>query len=210
MNAAVEAGVDAEAGGADEYRIGAHGVSGESTKRRRTLVVFLRHFWCPVCQDYVVALARAVRAACAGADDSAISGTAAGSEGATSVPASPTIVHATSASTSSVTSLTSPSPATSTPASASASTSASPASRPLPTSTPATENNNGAASTSTPTPVAEPSPETQTQAETPRCPACPAHGSGSVTLAYLESLCRVCLCAGVACRGARSRPVRIS
>ncbi|KAJ7442440.1 hypothetical protein FB451DRAFT_1297302 [Mycena latifolia] len=38
----------------------------ESTKRRRTLVVFLRHFWCPLCQDYVVALASAVRAACAG------------------------------------------------------------------------------------------------------------------------------------------------
>ncbi|KAJ7649871.1 hypothetical protein FB45DRAFT_732539, partial [Roridomyces roridus] len=25
---------------------------------RRTLVIFLRHFWCPLCQDYMVALAR--------------------------------------------------------------------------------------------------------------------------------------------------------
>ncbi|KAJ6610713.1 hypothetical protein B0H10DRAFT_404675 [Mycena sp. CBHHK59/15] len=30
---------------------------------QRTLVVFLRHFWCPLCQDYMVALGLALRAA---------------------------------------------------------------------------------------------------------------------------------------------------
>ncbi|KAF7301258.1 hypothetical protein MIND_00690600 [Mycena indigotica] len=33
------------------------------TELRRTVVIFLRHFWCPLCQDYMVALAGGVRAA---------------------------------------------------------------------------------------------------------------------------------------------------
>ncbi|KAJ7168564.1 hypothetical protein C8R46DRAFT_1217962 [Mycena filopes] len=41
----------------------------ENTKKtRRTLVVFLRHFWCPLCQDYVVGLARAASASKDGED----------------------------------------------------------------------------------------------------------------------------------------------
>ncbi|KAJ7158440.1 hypothetical protein C8R46DRAFT_1195021 [Mycena filopes] len=35
----------------------------KTSKTRKTLVVFLRHFWCPLCQDYVVGLARAASAA---------------------------------------------------------------------------------------------------------------------------------------------------
>jgi hypothetical protein len=46
-----------------------NGTKAKSTRRAsrgkgvRTLVVFLRHFWCPLCQDYIVALARGVGAA---------------------------------------------------------------------------------------------------------------------------------------------------
>ncbi|KAJ7472840.1 hypothetical protein FB451DRAFT_1470004 [Mycena latifolia] len=184
---AMDADVDAEAGGAC-VRVG---TSEEANKRRRTLVVFLRHFWCPLCQDYVVALASAVRAACAGADSYSTAEDAAGPEGATistsrTLPSVPTPT-----STSGATSPTSPPPSTS----ISSAASPTPPSMPIPTS--------GASSvpTSTSTPPAaadppasdpaslvEPRAETQTQAETPRCPACAAHGSGSVTLAYLESL----------------------
>nr|GAT60369.1 predicted protein [Mycena chlorophos] len=48
--------------------LGASAVGGHASGPdvRRTLVVFLRHFWCPLCQDYMVALAGGVRAADAG------------------------------------------------------------------------------------------------------------------------------------------------
>ncbi|KAJ6545070.1 hypothetical protein DFH09DRAFT_1367671 [Mycena vulgaris] len=35
---------------------------GMGERRRRALVVFLRHLWCPLCQDYVVVLSGAMRA----------------------------------------------------------------------------------------------------------------------------------------------------
>ncbi|KAJ7081800.1 hypothetical protein B0H15DRAFT_932805 [Mycena belliarum] len=61
------------------------------TTRRRTLVVFLRHFWCPLCQDYMVALASAVRAACGESSDAK----------PTSIPISipPSTIHPSSTST---------------------------------------------------------------------------------------------------------------
>ncbi|KAJ7240776.1 hypothetical protein C8J57DRAFT_1245211 [Mycena rebaudengoi] len=40
--------------------------SNADTARRRTLVVFLRHFWCPLCQDYVQALRAALTGAITG------------------------------------------------------------------------------------------------------------------------------------------------
>ncbi|KAJ7811052.1 hypothetical protein B0H14DRAFT_3479981 [Mycena olivaceomarginata] len=48
---------------AGEDEEGAAGEVGHAGVARRTLVVFLRHFWCPLCQDYMVALARGVRGA---------------------------------------------------------------------------------------------------------------------------------------------------
>ncbi|KAF7374490.1 hypothetical protein MSAN_00333400 [Mycena sanguinolenta] len=38
-------------------------VAKRTRRTRRTLAIFLRHFWCPLCQDYLVALARGVGAA---------------------------------------------------------------------------------------------------------------------------------------------------
>ncbi|KAJ7442445.1 hypothetical protein FB451DRAFT_1414161 [Mycena latifolia] len=176
-----EADVDAEAGGAC-VRVGA---SEEANKRRRTLVVFLRHFWCPLCQDYVVALASAVRAACAGAEDS------------TSPQQDPTMPITTSRTLPSVPTPTStsgaPSTSTSTSTPPSTSASATSPSPSIPTSTPAAADPSASdpaadPPASDPASLVEPRPETQTQAETPRCPACAAHGGGSVTAAYLESL----------------------
>ncbi|KAJ7442414.1 hypothetical protein FB451DRAFT_1376968 [Mycena latifolia] len=94
LDSNVDAGnaLDTEAGGVATHTRESGASITASTKRRRTLVVFLRHFWCPLCQDYVVALASA---------------DAAGSEGTTSIPAAPTSTHATSASTSSAISPTS-------------------------------------------------------------------------------------------------------
>ncbi|KAF7298397.1 hypothetical protein MKEN_01364400 [Mycena kentingensis (nom. inval.)] len=44
--------------------LGASAIGAESAQDvRRTLVVFLRHFWCSNCSDYLIALARGVRAA---------------------------------------------------------------------------------------------------------------------------------------------------
>ncbi|KAJ7442427.1 hypothetical protein FB451DRAFT_109783 [Mycena latifolia] len=215
LDAEAEAGVDGEAGG--EYRVDgpevgvgvarANGANAESTKRRRTLVVFLRHFWSPLCQDYVVARASAARAACAG--DSAISGTG----GLYCYPYLADectrylcfyveryisyfdLPRARATST------------TSTSTSASASGSTSRPSRPSPAFTPAP---NATTSTSTavssapssptsPTPLTATEPATDevskdAQAELARRPTCPSHGS--VTGAYaLVCGCWVCVCA---------------
>jgi hypothetical protein len=44
-------------GGVGDVEVGNQ--SNADNARRRTLVVFLRHFWCPLCQDYAGAPGRA-------------------------------------------------------------------------------------------------------------------------------------------------------
>ncbi|KAJ6561949.1 hypothetical protein B0H19DRAFT_90505 [Mycena capillaripes] len=64
--------------------------AGSPTRTRRTLVIFLRHFWCPLCQDYMAALARAVSAAAATTSVSARSISTTHDDNTTSTPTSST------------------------------------------------------------------------------------------------------------------------
>ncbi|KAF7336924.1 hypothetical protein MVEN_02128800 [Mycena venus] len=146
-----------------------------SCKARRTLVIFLRHFWCPLCQDYMVALARAVRAATCdlhlrGEDSAcvcAVSGCTDTRAVDVPIPTSSTSLSTTSLST------------TSTPTSPT--TSSTPPIASIPSSL---------SSIFTPPDEAPPTPthdnaQDDAQAEEP-CPACAA--SGSMTFAVLEGL----------------------
>ncbi|KAF7336915.1 hypothetical protein MVEN_02127800 [Mycena venus] len=137
-----------------------------SCKAHRTLVIFLRHFWCPLCQDYMVSLARAVRAAtCDLHSRDKDSACACAVSGNTDTNAADTIPTSTSISTTS----TPTSPTTSsTPLSASIPPSLSSIFTPLEEAPPTHDN-----------------AQDDAQAEEPR-PACTA--SESVTFAVLEGL----------------------
>jgi hypothetical protein len=160
------------------------------SRGRRTLVVFLRHFWCPLCQDYMVALARGVGAAVAGSTHNSSSpcdgekNTNNDNDNSTTPASAPGNVHFTN-------SMPMPTSATSaTEAAMPTSLSdlfAVPHSSPAPT-----------CSDPTSTPAAAPAKSNNAETQEARhgggegegdaeaCPACTA--SGSVTFAYLESL----------------------
>jgi hypothetical protein len=154
-----------------------------NTPARRTLVVFLRHFWCPLCQDYMVALARGVGAA-VGAHNSSSpcdgeKNTNNDNDNSTTPASAPGNVHFTNSM---------PMPTSTTNATEAA----------MPTSLSdlfAVPRSSPTSSPSAPTSPAHAAAQTQEahhgeeQAEGDACPACTA--SGSVTFAYLESLVSV-------------------